>query len=162
MVPTLKVGDRVLVEKVSFRFGDPGRGDLVVFEKKLPGFTGTDEADDESVFGDIVNAFRELFGFPTGTSQDFIKRVVGVEGETVSGRDGEVLVDGEPIEEPWLPEGLETAPFLPIKVGEDEVFVIGDNRSDSEDSRSFGPIPEANVVGRAFLLVWPPADFGGL
>ena len=162
MVPTLEIGDRVLVEKVSFLFGDPGRGDLVVFERKLPGFTGTDEADDESVFRDIVNAFRELFGFPTGPSQDFIKRVIGVEGETVEGRDGEVWVDGEPIEEPWLPKGFETAPFLPIKVGEDEVFVMGDNRADSEDSRSFGPIPEANIVGRAFLLVWPPGDFGGL
>lgn len=162
MVPTLKIGDRVLVEKVSFRFGNPGRGDVVVFERKLPGFTGTDEADDESVFTDIVNAFRELFGFPTGTSQDFIKRVIGVEGETVEGRDGEVWVDGEPIEEPWLPDGLETAPFLRIKVGEGEVFVMGDNRADSEDSRSFGPIPEANIVGRAFLLVWPPGEFGGL
>ena len=162
MVPTLRVGDRVLVEKISYRFGDPGRGDVVVFERKLPGLTGTDEADDESVFGDIVNAFRELFGFPTGTSQDFIKRVIGVEGETVEGRDGEVWVDGEPIEEPYLPEGLETAPFLPIKVGDEEIFVMGDNRADSEDSRSFGAIPQANLVGRAFLLVWPPADFGGL
>ena len=155
-------GDRVLVEKVSYRFGEPGRGDVVVFERRLPGLTGSDELDDESVFSDVRNAFKELFGFPTGTSKDFIKRVIGIEGDTVEGRDGEVLVNDEPIEEDYLPEGVETDPFPPIDVGEGEIFVMGDNRGDSDDSRNFGPIPADTVIGRAFVLVWPPSDFGGL
>ena len=162
MEPTLVKGDRVLVEKVSYWFGEPDRGDVVVFERRLPGLTGSDEVEDESVFSDIRNAFRELFGFPTGTSQDFIKRVIGVEGDTVEGRDGEVLVNGEPIEEEYLPGGYETEPFLPIDVPENMIFVMGDNRANSEDSRSFGPIPVENVIGRGFVLVWPPSDFGGL
>ena len=162
MEPTLVEGDRVLVEKVSYWFGGPSRGDVVVFERRLPGLTGSDEVDDESVFSDVRNAFRELFGFPTEGEQDFIKRVIGVEGDTVEGRDGDVLVNGEPIEEDYLPDGLETEPFQPIDVPEDMIFVLGDNRGDSDDSRNFGPVPVENVVGRAFVLVWPPSGFGGL
>lgn len=162
MEPTLVKGDRVLVEKVSYRFGGPSRGDVVVFERRLPGLTGTDELEDESVLSDIRNAFKELFGFPTGTSQDFIKRVIGVEGDVVEGRDGEVLVNNERIEEDYLPAGMDTDPFPPIEVGEGEIFVMGDNRPNSDDSRNFGPIPAESVIGRAFVLVWPPSDFGGL
>ncbi len=162
MEPTLLVGDRVLVEKISGWFGGPDRGEVVVFERRLPGLTGSDELDDESVFSDIRDAFKELFGFPTGTSQDFIKRVIGVEGDTVEGREGRVFVNDEAIEEPYLPEGMETEPFTPIQVPEDMIFVMGDNRGDSDDSRNFGPVPEESVIGHAFLLVWPPADFGTL
>ena len=162
MEPTLEEGDRVLVEKVSYWFGEPARGDVVVFERRLPGLTGSEELDDESVFSDIRDAFRELFGFPTGTSQDYIKRVVGVEGDTVEGRDGEVLVNGEPVDEGYLPGGFETEPFPPIEVPDGMIFVMGDNRANSDDSRSFGPIPAENVIGRALLLVWPPSEIGGL
>lgn len=162
MEPTLVEGDRVLVEKVTDWFGGPDRGDVVVFERRLPGLTGSDEVDDESVFSDIRDAFRELFGFPTGTSQDFIKRVIGVGGDTVEGRGGEVFVNGEAIDEPYLPEDSETEPFLPIDVPEGEIFVMGDNRANSDDSRNFGPVPEDNVIGIAFVLIWPPSDFAGL
>ena len=162
MEPTLEEGDRVLVEKVSYRFGGPARGDVVVFERRLPGFTGSDELDDESVFSDIRDAFRELFGFPTGTSKDYIKRVVGVEGDTVEGRKGEVLVNGDPVDEDYLPDDIETSPFPAIEVPEDMIFVMGDNRAHSDDSRYFGPIPTDSVVGRAVLLVWPPSELGGL
>jgi signal peptidase I len=161
MLPTLREGDRVLVEKVSYVFGEPGWPDVVVFERDLPGFTGSDEKD-EGVLTDIKNAFRELFGFPTGTSEDYIKRVIGVEGDTVSGRNGQVYVNGEPLDEPYLPDEVETQNFDPFKVPENSLFVMGDNRGASDDSRSFGPVPVDKVIGRAFVVLWPPSDFSGL
>ncbi|MGH2693252.1 MAG: signal peptidase I [Actinomycetota bacterium] len=159
MEPTLVEGDRVLVEKVTYRFGEPGHGDVVVFEKDV--FAPVPE-EDESFLTDIADAFRSLFGFPTGTSQDFIKRVIAVEGDTVEGRDGRVYVNGEPIEEPYLPDGTDTSPFGPVQVGDAEVFVMGDNRANSDDSRNFGPVPADSIVGHAFLLIWPPSDFDTL
>lgn len=161
MMPTLREGDRVLVEKVSYLFGEPGRGDVVVFERDLPGLTGSD-AEDEGVLTDIRNAFRELFGFPTGTSEDYIKRVIGVEGDTVTGRDGDVYVNGERLDEPYLVDKVRTFPFEPFEVPDGMLFVMGDNREASDDSRNFGPIPADTVVGRAFVVLWPPSDFSGL
>jgi signal peptidase I len=156
MEPTLGVGDRVLVEKVTYRFGEPHRGDVVVFEREQ--VVGLEEEEDGSFLEDIADAFRGLFGFPTGSSQDFIKRVIAVEGDRIEGRNGRVFVNGEPIDEPYLPKGVETSPFPAVEVGEDEIFVMGDNRQNSDDSRSFGPIPENSVVGHAFVLVWPPGS----
>ena len=162
MEPTLKIGDRVLVEKVGYRFGGPGRGDVVVFEKDIPQIQGQAESEDEPIWEDVANAFRGLFGFPTGDSQDFIKRVIAVEGDTIAGRQGRVFVNGEAIDEPYLPDGTETSPFHPVKVKEDHIFVMGDNRGNSDDSRNFGAVHEDTVVGKAFILIWPPADFGTL
>ena len=161
MMPTLREGDRVLVEKVSYVFGEPSWPDVVVFERDLPGLTGSDEKD-ECVLTDIQNAFRELFGFPTGTSEDYIKRVIGVEGDTVMGRNDQVYVNGKALDESYLPEEVRTLPFDPFKVPEDMLFVMGDNRGASDDSRSFGPIPVDKVIGRAFVVLWPPSDFSGL
>lgn len=163
MEPTLLIGDRVLVEKVGYRFGSPDRGDVVVFEKDLailadPSANG----DDTPFYVDIGNAFKSLFGFPTGSSQDFIKRVIAVGGDTVEGRENQVMVNGEPIDELYLPEGTSTTDFGPVDVAQGEIFVMGDNRSNSDDSRNFGPVSEDKVVGRAFVLIWPPADIGGL
>jgi signal peptidase I len=159
MEPTLVEGDRVLVEKISGHFGDPTRGDVVVFEKDLGGVA---PKGDGSFVSDITNAFRGLFGFPTGTSQDFIKRVIGVGGDTIEGRDGRVFVNGEPIDEPYLPVGTEISAFGPVEVPEGKLFVMGDNRNNSDDSRNFGPIDIDQVVGHAFLLIWPPSDFDTL
>jgi len=160
MEPSLEIGDRVLVEKVSYRFGDPGRGDVVVFEREAA--VGPEADDDDSFLQGIADAFRGLFGFPTGGTQDFIKRVIAVEGDRIEGRNGRVFVNNEEIDEPYLPEGTETSPFAPVEVGADELFVMGDNRGNSDDSRSFGTIPEDSVVGHAFLLVWPPGSFDTL
>lgn len=159
MEETLLIGDRVLVEKVSYRFSDPGRGDVVVFEKEL-GVALPEE--DRSVLDKVGDAFKGLFGFPTGSQQDFIKRVIAVGGDNVQGRDGRVLVNGEAIEEPYLADGVETSSFGPVEVPEGTIFVMGDNRGNSDDSRNFGPVSADTVVGRAFLLIWPPADFSTL
>jgi signal peptidase I len=163
MEDTLNIGDRVLVEKVSYWFGEPSRGDVVVFEKDLehvidPG--GTE--DDRSVMQRIGDAFRGLFGFPTGGSQDFIKRVIATGGDEVEGRDGEVYVNGKVIEEPYLAKGVETGTFGPLTVEEGMIFVMGDNRGNSDDSRNFGPVPADAVVGHAFLLIWPPSNMSTL
>lgn len=163
MEPTLLIGDRVLVEKVGYRFGNPDRGDVVVFEKDLAILADpTANGDDTPFYVDIGNAFKSLFGFPTGASQDFIKRVIAVGGDTIEGRQNQVIVNGEPIDEPYLPEGTTTTDFGPVDVAQGEIFVMGDNRSNSDDSRNFGPVSEDKVVGRAFVLIWPPADIGGL
>lgn len=159
MEPTLVEGDRVLVEKVSYRFGEPERGQVVVFEKK---FESLAPAEDDPFWEDIASALRGLFGFPTGGTQDFIKRVMAVEGDTIEGREGRVYVNGDVVEEPYLTEGTETSAFGPVKVPDGMIFVMGDNRGNSDDSRAFGPIPVEEVVGHAFLLLWPPSDFDTL
>ncbi len=161
MEPTLKEGDRVLVEKVSFGFDGPEQGDVVVFERDAAAVLPVEEPE-LSWTEKIVNAFRELFGFPTGTTQDFIKRVMAVEGDTVEGKDGRVYVNGAEVAEPYLDEGQATDVFGPIEVPEDHVFVMGDNRDNSDDSRGFGPVPEDNIVGHAFVLIWPPRDVATL
>jgi signal peptidase I len=160
MEPTLLIGDRVLVEKVSYRFGEPDHGDVVVFEKD---FGGTPvEEEDRSVLDKIGDAFKGLFGFPTGSAQDYIKRVIGTEGDVVEGRDGTVFVNGDRVDESYLPEGVVTSAFGPVEVPDGMIFVMGDNRGNSEDSRAFGPVPVDTVVGKAFLLIWPPSDFDTL
>ena len=160
MEPTLVEGDRVLVEKVSYRLGGPKRGDVVVFEKDLvvPGAV----EEDGSFATKIGDSFRGLFGFPTGTEQDFIKRVMAIGGDKIEGRDGDVYVNDELVEEPYLTEGQQTSPFGPAEIPEGKIFVMGDNRNNSDDSRNFGPIDADAVVGHAFLLIWPPRDFDTL
>ena len=160
MEPTLIEGDRVLVEKLSYRFSGPDRGDVVVFEKDLVVPTAVPE--DESVWEGVVDSFRGLFGFPTGTEQDFIKRVMAVGGDKIEGRDGKVYVNDELVDEPYLMEGQQTSPFGPAEIPEGMIFVMGDNRNNSDDSRNFGPIEADAVVGHAFLLIWPPNDFDTL
>ncbi len=135
MEPTLDIGDRVLVNKLSYRLHDVNRGDLLVFE--LP----------EGEGGDI---------------RDLIKRVIGLSGETVEGRDGQVVIDGRVLSEPYLPEGVTTSDFDPVEIPDGQIWVMGDNRGDSRDSRSFGPINEDDIVGRAFIRVWPIGDIGFL
>jgi signal peptidase I len=84
-----------------------------------------------------------------------IKRVIGLPGETVEGRDGHVFVNNRLLLEPYLPPGLQTETFDPVKIPPGRVWVMGDNRENSEDSHVFGPIPERSIVGRAILRAWP-------
>jgi signal peptidase I len=159
MEPTLRRGDRVLVEKLSYRFGDPERGDVVVFARRA-GVSGADE--DDGVLERIGEGVRELFGFPTGSEQDFIKRIVGVGGDVVQGRGGRVFVDGDPIAEPYLAAGTQIGDFGPVEIPADSVFVMGDNRTHSDDSRNYGPIAGSQIVGKGLVLIWPPGDISGL
>lgn len=136
MVPTLEIGDRVVVSKLN---RDPGRGDIVVFNRP---------ANDPPAPGD---------------PEVLIKRVIGLPGETVSAQDGRVTVNGRALEERYLPTGVRTDEFpAPITVGADQLLVLGDNRGSSKDGRFFGPIPKSSVVGRAVFRIWPPSRLGTL
>jgi signal peptidase I len=141
MEPTLRKGDRVLVNKLSYDLHDLHRGDIVVFE--LP---------PEKVGADGI--------------KDLIKRVIGLPGETIETREGIVYINDKKIDEPYLPDGVTTnKPPIPRQVVPDgHIFVMGDNRDNSADSRyaTRGPIPIDTVVGRAFVQVWPPSRAGGL
>lgn len=158
MIPTLAIGDRVIVEKVSYWFGEADRGDVIVFERSV---ADPQAEEDEGIWTQVGDAFKELFGFRT-EGQDLIKRVIAVEGETVQATEGRVLINGNPVDEPYLSQGTTTGTFGPVVVPEDSVFVMGDNRSGSGDSRVFGPIPTDAIVGRALVIVWPPGNMGGL
>ncbi len=136
MEPTLHVGDRVLVNKLSYRLHDVHRGDIIVFERPPAA--------------------------PVGDIEDLIKRVVALPGETVEARDGIVYVDDEELDEPYLPEGTVTPSFPRQDVPAGHVFVLGDNRTNSEASNRFGPIDEDLIIGRAFIRVWPLGDLGGV
>jgi signal peptidase I len=174
MEDTLHVSDRVLVNKLSYRFGDPSRGDIVVFEAPP--------------------------GEATAEIKDLIKRVIGLPGDVVEGHDGHVFVNGQQLEEPYVKAPGQSRTFGPFyvpkhgdhiapvddqtievngtrvtarlqttpprddsgAVEDDEYYVLGDNRLDSKDSTSFGPIRGDTIIGRAFLRVWPLGDFGRL
>jgi signal peptidase I len=139
MVPTLEVGDRVLVNKLAYKAHDVNHGDLIVFERP-----------------------REAAQAGQDDIKDLIKRVIAVGGDTVESRDGLVYVNGERIEEPYLVEGTPTDRLPLTEVPDGQVFVMGDNRTNSEDSRDFGPIDEDTIVGRAVVKVLPLSDIGWL
>jgi signal peptidase I len=145
MEPTLMIGDRVLVNKLSYDFHDVHRGDIIVF-KAPPGER-------------------------TGGIDDLVKRVIGLPGETVTERqDGNVYVNGRRLREPYLPKDTPTraeASDVPPGCGrpadnspgcvvpKGRLFVLGDNRTQSKDGRTFGPITESSIVGRVFVKIWP-------
>lgn len=135
MTPTLKVGDRLLVDKVSFQVREIHRGEIIVFERPAT----------------VTEEFKDL-----------IKRVVGLPGDTVEGHDGGVYVNGKHLAEPYLPAGLTTKDFPPQQVPIDNYFVMGDNREVSWDSRYWGTVERKLVVGKAMVRVWPPTQIGRL
>ena len=145
MTPALQVGDRVLVNKLSYEFGEVSRGDLVVFKRT--------EVD-------------------TGNKTDLIKRVIATEGELLEISGGEIFItekggkDRKLLVEPYLAEGVTTQGFAfeglcpeseanTCLIPENFIFVMGDNRSGSRDSRYFGPVNTDDIVGRAFIRIWP-------
>jgi signal peptidase I len=157
MQNTLNPGDRVLVNKVVYHLHSPRRGDIIVFSDPNPAPQG---------HRNPVQAFwhwlTEGLGVSTSPEKDFIKRVIGLPGETLEGRDGVVYVDGKPLEERYI-RTKDVRPFGPVRVPADSLFVMGDNRTDSKDSRyGLGFIPYDNVIGRAFVVIWPPSRVGWL
>jgi signal peptidase I len=166
MDPTLQDGDRVLVTKIPYYFGDPERGDVIVFEDPEP-----DSEEDRGVIGGAIHWLFQGLGVQAPDHEDFIKRVIGLPGDTVWANRGVVYVNGEPLEEPYLT--VETHDFDKVRVPEDHLFVLGDNRNNSEDSRfglgvsfkgqpGIGFIPIDKVVGKAFFIVWPVSSMGGV
>ena len=154
MIPQLNIGDRVVVSKISYDLHDPNRGDIIVFDAppRAPGISATPK---RTGVGRVVRDVFESIGVLQPSTEEFIKRVIGLPGETVEGRDGHVFIDGRQLVEPYLPPGTTTSDFGPVIVPPDGLWVMGDNRSNSSDSRVFGTIRRRTVVGRAILRVWP-------
>jgi signal peptidase I len=155
MEPTLKVGDRVLVNKLSYRLHDVNRADVIVFSSPPTEGQTVEGCSGQPVTIRPTSPIKE---------KDLIKRVIAVGGDTVEERDDKVYVNGQALDESYLPPGTATPDFsFPcIKVPDGRVFVLGDNRDNSEASNVFGPIAESSIVGRAFVLVWPLSDLGWL
>jgi signal peptidase I len=156
MLDTIHVNDRVMVNKLAYRLGEPERGDVVVFRD--PGQPEIEESIPEAVIRSVL----EAVGIRVRGRDDLIKRVVGLPGETVTISDNQVHIDGAALSEPYVFDGANMSDDGPFTVGEDEVFVMGDNRQFSLDSRRFGNISYEAVVGRAFVIIWPISNFGGL
>lgn len=142
MIPTLMIGDRLIVEKLSYYLGPPHRGDIVVFYPPDPYAKPLDG----------TGRFLRWLGFTRDAA--YIKRVIGLPGETVAVHNGKVLINGKPLNEPYI----QTPPVdetLPVKIPPDNYFMMGDNRNNSRDSRFWGTMPRENVIGRTFLRFWP-------
>lgn len=138
MEPTLLVGDRLLVEKVSYHLHEPQRGDIVVF---------------------VPPPQLQEIGY--GADQAFIKRVIGEPGQIVEVTQGKVYVDGVALSEDYILEAP-AYEMLPVQVPAGYLFVMGDNRNDSNDSHVWGFLPETNVIGRAAVRFWPFSAAGSI
>ncbi|MGB9598557.1 MAG: signal peptidase I [Minisyncoccales bacterium] len=123
MAPHFSTGDYLIVDEISFRFREPRRGEVIVFK------------------------------YPVHPSQKFIKRVIGLPGETVEVKDGNIFINGKILKEDYLNNVL-TFPTAKISLGPDEYFVLGDNRDSSLDSRVFGPLKRKYLVGRVLIKVF--------
>lgn len=136
MFPTLHSGDYLITEKLSYKFRNPKRGEIIVLKN------------------------------PRDESQDFIKRIVAIPGDTLKIQNNTVYLNGQPVKETYLSSTIVTdsRSFLTegttIKVGEQQYFVFGDNRAHSSDSRDWGPVTKEEIVGRAFFRYWPAQSIG--
>ncbi len=152
--------DRVLVNKLAYDFSSPRRGDIVVFK-------GPPSWPDESEFTTPSNPIERVLhdigaaiGLAPSTSSDFVKRVIGVGGDTITCKHDVLAVNGHPLSEPYLyphshPCSSDQFAGKTVHVGAGQIFVMGDHRDNSEDSRVNGPVPVSDVIGRAFVVIWP-------
>ncbi len=156
MSPQLLVGDRVVVSKLAYRLHEPNRGDIVVFDCPPRASCPDDEDVNASVVVKGLHGLLEAVGLRQPSTEEYIKRVIALPGEQVEGREGSVFVDGRRLVEPYLPDSAPTLDFEATTVPAGELWVMGDNRANSSDSRVFGPVDDETVVGRATHRVWPP------
>ena len=156
MEPTLHTGQFIIVNRLEYLHLD-----LNFFRRLFP---GGEEVPPNLVYlfhpprrGEIV-----VFEYPRDTTRDYIKRVIGLPGETVEIRHGQVLINGVPLLEPYLSDAarMQTGNMPPVQVPPNAVFVMGDNRSSSSDSRVWGPLPLENIVGKAWIIYWPQQYWG--
>lgn len=150
MLPQLQINDRVVVSKVAYRLHDPHRGDIVVFDapgEKLP--------DTSALPVRLVRGVVQSIGLAAPSTDEYIKRVIALPGERVEAHAGHILIDGRPLTEPYLRPSVTTGDFAAVVVPPHTLWVMGDNRGNSSDSRVFGPVPQSTVVGRAFVRLWP-------
>jgi signal peptidase I len=129
MEPNLHNSQYLIVDKISYRLGEPQRGDVIVFEP------------------------------PNKPGEDYVKRVIGMSGDLVEIKGGHVFVNNEPLNEPYVVHPGSYS-MSPRRVGSDELFVLGDNRNSSSDSRSWGMLSQDKVVGKAWISYWPPSYWG--
>jgi len=156
MLPTIEVNDRVMVNKLAYNWSDLERGDIVVFRDPA------EPEIEESLPEAVIRSVLEAIGIRTRGRDDLIKRVIGLPGETLIIENGKMVVDGMLIAEPYLAPDTIMNDEGPFVVGPNQVFLMGDNRQFSFDSRRFGPIEQETLVGRAFVTIWPLSNFGSL
>jgi signal peptidase I len=158
MEPNLREGDRVLVDRVTYHFREPRRGEVIVFR-----FDPSDPAN-RTQGGNAVtrslDLLAEVLNITHQESLPFIKRVVGIGGDTVELREGELFVNGEPYEEEY--EFYQDNANGKWEVPEGTVMVMGDNRPNSNDSRRWGFVPLETIIGRAVVVWWPPSRWSSL
>jgi signal peptidase I len=159
MEPTLDVGQRVLVNRLGYHFGDPGVGDIVVFNPPAGAEAGN-QCGVTHPNGQPCPAAT-----PRQADVNFIKRIVAGPGDTLSVRDGHPVVNGvektdEPYTEPCGPGGGSCNLPIQIKIPPDHYFMMGDNRGQSDDTRFWGPVPRDWIIGKAFATYWPPDRIG--
>lgn len=155
MSPTLQIGDRVMVEKVTYYFRKPKRGDIIVF--RYPPQDKQALNTTNPFYWPIEQILETLHLAHRGTTP-YVKRVVATEGETVELRKGKLYINGKLIPEKYAVD--DGSDFGPVKVPKGMVFCMGDNRPNSRDSRFWGPVPIRSIIGRVFLIWWPLSRFG--
>ncbi len=162
MVPTLVEGDRILVCRICLRFDDVDRGDVIVFE-------GPDgSAPERGIVGEALHWLGETLGVASPPHDDFVKRVAGLPGDTIEiDRTGVLYVNGEAIDEPYLNQPVPQTHFGPRSVPDGMLFVLGDNRGHSGDSRCAPPgctglVPVDKLIGVTFLRIWPVGRVGAV
>lgn len=158
MEPQLAVGDRVIVTRLAYRVHEVNRGDIVVFDDPA----AAPDSDDSFVVTRLGRDALVGLGVMKPSDTELIKRVIALPGETVQAHDGSIWIDGRRLIEPYLPDDVVQTDFGVVVVPEDHVFVMGDNRGNSSDSRRFGPVPVDSIVGRAMAIVWPPGRIAHL